>query len=112
MVALPRVEADKISFYEISSCDHLSKSRWGILEPLPDRKITDIDLLIVPGIAFDKMGRRLGYGRGYFDRYIGINKPRFTIGLAYSFQLVESLPHYNHDQILDAIAIESKIIYT
>jgi 5-formyltetrahydrofolate cyclo-ligase len=82
------------------------------MEPLPIRNTSNIDLLIVPGIAFDRMGHRLGYGRGYFDRYLSQAKPHFSIGLAYNFQMVESLPHYSHDQKLDAIATESEIIYT
>jgi 5-formyltetrahydrofolate cyclo-ligase len=108
IVALPRVEGESISFYRHSH-GNLVKGRFGILEPLPKIEIRDIDLLIVPGIAFDKRGYRLGYGRGYYDKFLSEN-PTVSIGLAYSIQLVENLPHGSHDRRMDAIATESGVL--
>ena len=71
----------------------------------------NIDLLIVPGIAFDRNGYRLGYGKGYYDKFIEKNKSRFSIGLAFRFQLLNfELPHSNFDQKLDAVATEKKML--
>ena len=109
-IALPRVEEDKITFYELSSMKSLIRGRFGILEPSPYEQMSDIDILIVPGIAFDKKGNRLGYGMGFYDRLLSC-KRTFSIGLAYSFQLLENLPHDKYDKRLDAIASEDGIHY-
>lgn len=109
-IALPRVEEDKITFYEPSSTKSLIRGRFGILEPPPYEQMNDIDILIVPGIAFDKKGNRLGYGMGFYDRLLSC-KRTFSIGLAYSFQLLENLPHDKYDKRLDAIASEDGIYY-
>ncbi len=110
-IALPRVEEDKITFYELLSTRSLMRGRFGIMEPPPYGKMTEIDLLVVPGIAFDKKGNRLGYGKGFYDRLLS-GKRTFSIGLAYSFQLLENLPHNRYDKRLDAIASEDGIHYS
>jgi 5-formyltetrahydrofolate cyclo-ligase len=109
-IALPRVEEDKITFYELSSTKSLIRGRFGIMEPPPYGHMDEIDLLVVPGIAFDKKGNRLGYGKGFYDRLLS-GKRTFSIGLAYSFQLLENLPHHRYDKRLDAIASEDGIHY-
>jgi 5-formyltetrahydrofolate cyclo-ligase len=109
-IALPRVNEDKITFYELSSSKDLIRGRFGIMEPVPNNRVDAIDLLLVPGIAFDKVGYRLGYGKGYYDRFLSGNRI-FSIGLAYSFQLLEKLPYDRHDKRLDAIASEDGILY-
>jgi 5-formyltetrahydrofolate cyclo-ligase len=109
-IALPRVEEDNIIFYELSSIKFLIMGRFGIMEPPPYRHISDIDVLVVPGIAFDKKGNRLGYGKGYYDRLLS-GKRTFSIGLAYSFQLLENLPYDRYDKRLDAIASEDGLHY-
>jgi 5-formyltetrahydrofolate cyclo-ligase len=81
------------------------------MEPVPYKRVSKIDLLVVPGIAFDKKGYRLGYGKGYYDRLLS-GKRTFSIGLAYSFQLLENLPHDRYDKRLNAIASEDGICYT
>lgn len=109
-IALPRVEGDSLTLYELSSAKYLVKGRLGIMEPLPYRSVESVDLLVVPGLAFDKHGFRLGYGKGYYDKYLAKNKTA-SIGLAYSFQLLDSLPKGLHDKKLDAIATEDGIHY-
>jgi 5-formyltetrahydrofolate cyclo-ligase len=109
-IALPRVEEDKITFYELSSIKSLIRGRFGIMEPPPSVPISEIDILVVPGIAFDKTGCRLGYGKGYYDRLMS-GKRTFSIGLAYSFQLLENLPYDRYDKRLDAIASEDGLHY-
>jgi 5-formyltetrahydrofolate cyclo-ligase len=109
-IALPRVEEDKITFYELSSIKSLIMGRFGIMEPPPSVPISEIDILVVPGIAFDKTGNRLGYGKGYYDRLMS-GKQTFSIGLAYSFQLLENLPYDRYDKRLDAIASEDGLHY-
>jgi 5-formyltetrahydrofolate cyclo-ligase len=109
-IVLPRVEEEKITFYELSSSKCLIRGSFGIMEPLPIQRVSKIDLIIVPGVAFDKKGYRLGYGKGYYDRLL-TSKRTFSIGLAYSFQLLENLPHDTYDKRLDAIVSEDGIRY-
>lgn len=109
-VALPSVEGESLTFYELSSGKYLVKGRFGIMEPLPYGPVDRMDLLVVPGIAFDKQGYRLGYGKGYYDKFLA-KKDVSSIGLAYSFQLLESLPKDKYDRRLDAVATEKGIHY-
>lgn len=109
-VALPSVEGERITFYEFLSNEELVKGKFGILEPLPYSPIDKLDLLVVPGIAFDMKGYRLGYGHGYYDRLLA-GKKIFSIGLAFSLQLIDNVPHDEHDRQLDAIVTESGIHY-
>ncbi len=71
-VLLPKVEGDKLVFYEIKSFDDLMKSSFGVMEPLSgtvyDKE--EIDLIVVPGVCFDKCLNRIGFGKGYYDRYL------------------------------------------
>jgi 5-formyltetrahydrofolate cyclo-ligase len=110
-IALPRVEEDKITFYELSLTKSLIPGGFGIMEPPPYGHVSEIDILVVPGIAFDKNGNRLGYGKGFYDRLLSGKQTTFSIGLAYSFQLVETLPYNLYDKRLDAIASEDGIHY-
>jgi 5-formyltetrahydrofolate cyclo-ligase len=104
-VSLPRVEGDKIAFYQITPDEELVKSRYGILEPPPRQKATDIDLLLIPGVAFDNEGYRIGYGKGYYDRYLQ-ETSSFSVGLAYSFQMTARLPRQQHDKKVSAVATD------
>ncbi len=108
-VALPTVEGNKLAFYEMSSGKYLVRGRFGIMEPLPYGRTTNMDLVIVPGIAFDKLGHRVGYGKGYYDRFLW-NRSIFSIGLAYSFQIVEKISHSKNDQKMKAVATEDGIV--
>jgi len=110
-IALPRVEDDQIRFYEFTLTKPLIKGKFGIMEPPPYRHMTNIDILIVPGVAFDRKGNRLGYGKGFYDRLLSDKRTIFSIGLAYLFQIVDSLPRDIYDQRLDAIASEDGIHY-
>ncbi len=77
-------------------------------QEIPKNKV--YDLIIVPVVGFDRTGNRLGYGGGYYDKFLARNKCRQTIGLAYSFQEVENIPAEEHDQKLDLIITEKEII--
>ena len=109
-IALPSVEGESLTFYELSSGKYLVKGRFGIMEPLPYGPVDRIDLLVVPGIAFDKKGHRLGYGKGYYDKFLA-KKEITSIGLGYSFQLLDRLPTGKYDKKLDAVATEDSIQY-
>ena len=115
-VALPKIESEEIEFYQLYGKsfqeDNLIMGKFGIKEPVKiGRQINKMDLLIVPGIAFDNRGSRIGYGQGYFDRYIVRTKVSFSLGLGYKFQLVScSLPQSSLDQKIGGLSIETGIL--
>ena len=109
-VSLPIVEQNQRKLIPtlISSMEDVHKKKYGILEPHfnPDRvlAVKDIDAVIVPGLAFDKHCNRLGRGAGYYDRFLStLPKTVTTVGLAFDFQLTESLPTEAHDVRLGQI---------
>jgi 5-formyltetrahydrofolate cyclo-ligase len=86
---------------------------WGIREPPPHAPSVDPDLLIVPLLAFDRRGYRLGYGAGYYDRTINAlraRKPIVAIGLAFAAQEVDAVPFTAQDARLDLVLTEREII--
>ncbi|HVX01749.1 MAG TPA: 5-formyltetrahydrofolate cyclo-ligase [Nitrososphaera sp.] len=120
-VVLPRIEGNDMRFYEYDlSGDSLVEGRFGIMEPTPEAKpVMHIDLLLVPGLAFDCKGNRIGYGRGYYDRFISGGGASFSMGLAYSVQVATDngdddnpgLPRGRFDRRLDALATENGVLY-
>ena len=116
-VALPIIDSDKMKFYQLNlrhlEDNTLVTGRFGLKEPLKKgAEITKIDLLIVPGIAFDHEGARIGYGRGYFDRYIRGAKVSFSLGLGYRFQLIsKSLPQSDLDERINGLSTEDCVLY-
>lgn len=108
-VALPRIEGERIVFYEFADGD-LVEGKFGIREPRPSASVDNIDLVLVPGIAFDYNGCRIGYGKGYYDRFLSMQRC-FSMGLAYSFQVVDELPRGRFDRKLSSLATESGIMY-
>lgn len=111
-VALPRVVEDKIVFCEVRSFDELEKGEFGIMEPKLSCPITNnFDIILVPAIAMTKEGQRLGYGMGYYDRFLA-NTTATTIALAYSKLLVKSIPRSNHDITIQWIVTEDDVINT
>ena len=102
---------NKMDFFEWSSKDPLLIGKIGIPEPCSKKKVYP-DILLVPLVAFNKYKFRLGYGGGYYDRYINkIKKIKktLTIGMAFSFQEVKKLPINEHDKKLDFIFTENYI---
>ncbi len=95
--------------------DKLQKGRYGINEPLPSSSIAFPDLILVPLLAFDKKGNRLGYGGGYYDRTLALlrlyRKKTIAVGLAFENQKCNKLPFDSYDARLDAILHSKGIIH-
>ena len=112
-VLLPRIMSNDLRFYVVDQKDFEENSfdvnRFGIKEPKIDNKPADfIDLLIIPGIVFDMYGFRIGYGYGYYDKYLTNNKFSKSIGLAYDFQFIKKpIPILPHDRKIDVLITES-----
>ena len=110
-ISLPKIKKNsQMDFFYWSKKDLLVINRYGIPEPTTD-KVVYPNILLVPLVAFDKNLNRLGYGAGFYDRYIKkVKKIKkiITIGLAYSFQKVRKIPINKHDIKLDFIVTDEK----
>lgn len=110
-LCLPRLakEKDHFFFYPVQDLKDLTPGAFGIFEPAAGKHIEweELDLVLVPGLAFDDAGNRLGFGKGYYDRALPHLKPSaLTIGLGYSFQMVPDLPAETHDVKVKALLNE------
>ena len=115
-VAVPKIVGDEMKFFFIESFDELEPGVLGIMEPITEKEAIPVDteqnLVIVPGIAFDTSRNRIGYGKGYYDRFFTkqIGNKMHKIALAYNFQILEQLPVDDYDVKVDQIITESGII--
>ncbi|MCX7793976.1 MAG: 5-formyltetrahydrofolate cyclo-ligase [Thermodesulfovibrionales bacterium] len=116
-VFLPRVNIEKkeLEVREITSPGQLKKGYAGILEPddsCPLRDLNEADIIIVPGVAFDRSGGRIGYGSGYYDKLLaGLKKDIPVIAIAYDEQIVEDVCLEGHDRKVDMIITDREVIY-
>lgn len=121
-VALPKVDGKRMDFYEIASWEGLLPGYQGILEPQTHEAVPvlpcESDVMLLPGAVFDKKGGRIGYGGGYYDRYLweleetGRKQP-YLIGICYHKQLWKGrLPMEPHDVRVNSVVTEKKAIDT
>ena len=114
IIILPKVEENELKFYKIKFLEEeLEKSKFGIDEPLGEKEnLIDndiIDLIIVPGICFDLEKNRLGFGKGYYDRFLK-QKDFKTIGICFDEQIVEKVPTDNNDMQVKEIITNKRHI--
>lgn len=108
-VYVPVVKGDEMIAVEIKSLDNLKPNKMGILEPEDGEPETNIDLTLAPGLAFDKDGYRLGYGGGYYDKFFEkVNT--IKMGIGYSDQKVEEVPHEEYDKKLDYLITDEGLV--
>lgn len=109
-VAVPRVEGDDLVFCEITAPGQCEAGYFGILEPpvsLPKADPAgERTLVIVPGVAFDRARHRVGYGRGFYDRYLSAHPGYDTAAVAFSWQLMEEVPHEPQDIVPRSLVTE------
>ena len=109
LISLPKIgKNSEMNFFQWSFKEPLNINKYGIPEPISNN-IKYPDILLVPLVAYDKNFNRIGYGGGFYDRYINrIKKIKkiITIGLAYSFQRVKKIPFDKYDIKLDFIITE------
>lgn len=107
---LPVVKENDMLIMPFSAKENMKKGSYGIWEPETQREyINKIDLVIVPGIAFDKKKSRLGRGKGYYDRYF-MNKRIKKIGIGFDFQLLDKVPTASFDIKMDKIITPSHMV--
>lgn len=102
---LPRVTGEDLQIVPVTSTTDLKSGAFGIKEPQEDgiSDLSIIDLVIVPGMAFDPDGRRLGRGKGYYDRLLVKMPSAFRIGVCHSWQIVPEVPHEFHDITMNKV---------
>lgn len=107
-------EADEYCLARLKKGQELVAGRWGVREPGDAVKtcIDEVDMMIVPGLAFDAAGHRLGHGRGYYDRMMSqeTGDSLFKLGLAFGFQIFDSIPSDIRDVRLDGVATEREML--
>lgn len=108
-IALPRVEGDTMRFLLMGEGDVIERGRFGLAEPSGGTEVVP-EVILVPLLAFARDGARLGYGKGYYDRWLAAHPGCRTVGLAYAAQELDALPIEPHDQPLDAILTETGVI--
>lgn len=118
-VIVPYCSQEQLLLASIESWDELAPGAFGVLEPKlwvqksPVRHIApaDVELVLVPGVAFDFRGGRLGYGKGYYDRLLTcLPSNCLRIGLAFECQLIERIPVEAHDEPMDLVVTEDRVI--
>jgi len=117
-VVVPVVTKNGLVSAALRSMQDLQQNAWGILEPDPIMLVRDADisLVLVPCLAVDRQGNRLGYGKGYYDKFfnrlVAANIFPLKVALAFSFQVICDVPHSETDVPLDYIATETELIKT
>ncbi|MBI5328310.1 MAG: 5-formyltetrahydrofolate cyclo-ligase [Deltaproteobacteria bacterium] len=121
-VFFPRIVRGKkkLMFLRVHGKEDMAPGSYYIKEPVnhrenhpDDRPAAALDIIVVPGIAFDANGNRLGYGRGYYDKALSSLKAKcLMIALAFDFQILDKIPAETHDVKMDMIITENRVINT
>lgn len=108
-IFVPEIENGKMNLIRLKSWDELAPGHFGVLEPTSsDYYEGKIDLVVTPSIVFDNNGYRLGYGKGYYDKYFSSREYDISVGLSYHKLLQDNVPKEDHDIKVDVIITEEK----
>ncbi len=120
-IVVPYCAGDVLELFRLNAMEDLKIGTFGILEPLkrlrdqPDRTVDvgELDLILVPGVAFDRRGGRVGHGKGYYDKLLHNARPDTPlIALAFQCQLFAKIPTEKHDVFMDKVITEKGIYET
>lgn len=110
-IAVPKVMQSEMNFYYIESVEDLELGYFGIREPKTRKPANgEKGLIIVPGVAFGQKGYRIGYGKGFYDRYLNKHPILRKIAVAFELQIVSEIPYDTHDITMDMIITEERKI--
>lgn len=108
-VAAPKVQGDTMEFYYLESFEDLQEGFKGIPEPKQKQLANDEKVLVImPGAAFDANCNRIGYGKGYYDKYLHVHPNYKTIAIAFELQMVDDIPAEQYDICPNMIITEEK----
>ena len=104
-VAVPKVYGDEMKFLYLDDLTKVSKGYAGIPEPIADGPVADdtTALVLMPGLAFDPQGHRIGYGGGFYDKFLAAEPNHPTLALCYEFQMLPALDTEEHDIPVDTV---------
>ena len=104
-VAVPKVYGDEMKFLYLDDLTQVSKGYAGIPEPIADGPVADDEtaLVLMPGLAFDPAGHRIGYGGGFYDKFLAAEPNHPTLALCYEFQMLPELHTEEHDIPVDTV---------
>lgn len=104
-VAVPKCYGDEMRFLYMDDLSKVEKGYAGIPEPIADEPVADdpTALVLMPGLAFTKDGKRMGYGGGFYDKFLASEPNHPTVALCYDFQMVEDLPTEDYDIPVDCV---------
>ena len=104
-VAVPKVYGDEMKFLYLDDLSKVSKGYAGIPEPIADEPVADDEtaLVLMPGLAFDPAGHRIGYGGGFYDNFLAAEPNHPTLALCYEFQMLPELHTEEHDIPVDTV---------
>jgi 5-formyltetrahydrofolate cyclo-ligase len=107
-VAAPRVDLERnvMSFWRLRCLDEVERGPWSVREPLMEDQIEELPLMVVPGLAFDLNGGRLGMGGGWYDRFL--KQAYCVVGAAFDCQIVPAVPLEAHDVRVDSVVTECR----
>lgn len=106
-VAFPKVTGDDMAFYTVNCLGALQEGAYHIMEPAGGTVVeTEHGLVLVPGLVFDMDGNRIGYGKGYYDRYLSEHRRLVTLGCAYELQVIENFEADGRDEQMDYLVTE------
>ena len=111
-ILVPKMKGDGICLYELCELENFKSGKFGVREPavcVPRRNFRKISCALIPGIAFDKKGHRIGFGGGHFDRLLK-KMHTTTIGLAYEFQIIDKVSARGYDVPVDFIVTEKRVL--
>lgn len=104
-VAVPKVYGDEMKFLYLDDLNAVAKGYAGIPEPIADEPVADDEtaLVLMPGLAFDPQGHRIGYGGGFYDKFLAAEPNHPTLALCYEFQMLPKLDVEDHDIPVDTV---------
>lgn len=109
-IGFPKTEGSNIRFYQVKNLRDFKEGCFHVMEPVSDRLLTwERPLILTPGLVFDEKKSRMGYGKGYYDRYAAYVPGAVKIGIAYEAQIAESIPTDYHDVPMDYVLTEMRM---
>lgn len=109
-IAFPKVFGDSMNYFEVGDFSELEEGAFHVMEPQENRPADWEDaLVLVPGVAFDRKKNRMGYGKGYYDRYFAGKTGCVRLGIAYELQVAEQLPTEENDLPMEYLVTEKSL---